>query len=49
VSPSDRGTVSTWTVGDDVVYIDDSKICANTEIINTDEGGDEVCVKPIAN
>jgi hypothetical protein len=49
VEPSDRSTASTWTVGDDVVYIDDSKNCTNVEIINTDEGGDEVCAKQISN
>ncbi len=49
VSSSDRSTVSTWTVGDDVVYVEDSKNCTNTEIINTDEDGDEICVKPLAN
>lgn len=47
VSPSDQSTVSTWTVGDDVVYIDDSKNCAKIEIINVDDSGDEVCAKQI--
>lgn len=48
VSPSDRSTTSTWTVGDDVVIVDDSKSCPGVEIINTDENGDEVCAKQIA-
>lgn len=49
VSAPDRSTVSTWVVGDDVVYIDNSKNCSNIEIINTDEDGDEACVKPVGN
>jgi hypothetical protein len=47
VSPSDRSTASTWTVGDDVVIVDDSKSCSGVEIIDTDENGDEVCAKRI--
>jgi len=47
VSPSDRSTASTWTVGDDVVIVDDTKNCSGVEIIDTDENGDEVCAKQI--
>jgi hypothetical protein len=49
VSDSDMGTVSTWSVGDDVVYIDNSKNCTHTEVINTDDDGDAVCVEPVTN
>jgi len=47
VSPSDRSTSSTWTVGDDVVIVDDSNTCSGVEIIDTDENGDEVCAKQV--
>jgi len=49
VSSGDQATVSLWLVGDDVVYIDNSKSCSGTEIINTDEDGEEACVKPLPN
>jgi hypothetical protein len=47
VSPADRSTSSTWTVGDDVVIVGDSKNCSGVEIIDTDENGDEVCATKI--
>lgn len=47
ISPADRNTASTWVVGDDVVYIDDSNNCKSMEIINKDENGDEVCATQI--
>jgi len=49
VAPSDRSTVTTWVIGDDVVEVSDSQSCTNTEIINTDENGDEACVRPLSN
>lgn len=49
VESSDRSTSSAWVVGDDVVYVDDSRNCSDTEIINKDEDGDEVCAKRISN
>lgn len=47
ISTADRATVSTWEVGDDVVEIEDSKSCAQVEIVNTDEGGDQACANQI--
>jgi hypothetical protein len=47
VSPPDRSTASSWTVGDDVVIVENTKNCSEVEIIDTDESGDEVCAKKI--
>ena len=47
VSSADRSTASTWTVGDDVVIVENAKNCSGVEIIYTDENGDEVCAKKI--
>ena len=47
VSASDRSTSSTWSVGDDVVVVDDSNRCSDVEIIDTDENGDAVCARQI--
>ena len=47
VAAPDRATSSTWTVGDDVVVVDDSNKCSDAEIIDTDENGDAVCAQQI--
>lgn len=43
VEHSDESTVSAWTVGDDIVEVDDSTSCSDTELIDTDESGEEAC------
>ena len=47
VASADRSTASTWTVGDDVVIVENAKNCSSVEIIDTDENGDEVCATKI--
>lgn len=45
VSQSDAAKVRGWTVGDDVVEIDDSEHCTTAELINSDEHGERACVR----
>jgi len=44
---ADQSGAFIWQVGDHVLYIEDSKTCANVEIINVDEYGEEVCAHPV--
>jgi hypothetical protein len=48
VSKSGTPLVSGWAVGDDVVEVEDSKTCSGTELINTDEQGEAVCVLDVS-
>lgn len=47
VAGGDTSTSSTWTVGDDVIALNGSRFCSRTELIDTDDDGDEVCASPV--
>lgn len=44
VSKPGMSLVSGWSVGDDVVEIEDSEPCSGTELVNINEHGEAVCV-----
>lgn len=47
VDSVDTSTLSIWIKGDDVIALSGSRFCTHVELINTDEGGDEVCASAV--